>query len=155
MDQRDGFPIADHLPDQVRKVLLAEDSAQVRERLTRDIVGWLTTVSPDGRPQTAVISFLWDGHGIFFYSQPNTAKIRNIALNRAVSFHLDCDPYGDHVVVVEGTARVDRDIARSDVHPEYAEKYREPLRHWQMDERQTADEFSVPIRIRPTRIRTW
>ncbi|HSG86744.1 MAG TPA: pyridoxamine 5'-phosphate oxidase family protein, partial [Candidatus Limnocylindrales bacterium] len=106
VDQRDGFPIADDLPDQVRKVLLAEDSAQVRERLTRDIVGWLTTVSPDGRPQTAVISFLWDGHGILFYSQPNTAKIRNIALNRAVSFHLDCDPYGDHVVVVEGTARV-------------------------------------------------
>ena len=31
----------------------------------------------------------------------------------------------------------------------------EPLEHWGMDEKQTADEFSVPIRIIPERIRSW
>jgi PPOX class probable F420-dependent enzyme len=155
MQHLDGFPVAEDLPDQVRAALMTDSADQLREHLARDIVGWLTTVAPDGRPQTAVISFLWDGAGIIFYSKPNTAKIRNIALNRMVSFHLNCDPYGDHVVVLEGVAMVDPGIARSDVHPEYSEKYRGPLGHWEMDERQTADDFSVPIRIRPTRIRHW
>jgi len=153
--ERDGFPVGPGLPERVRAALLADDAAAVRARLTKDVVGWLTTVAPDGRPQTAVISFLWDGEGILFYSKPNTPKVRNIALNRTVSFHLESDPYGDHVVIVEGTARVAPDEARSDVHPAYRAKYREPLAHWGMDERQTADDFSVPIRIRPDRVRYW
>jgi PPOX class probable F420-dependent enzyme len=154
-DSEDAFTASDDLPQRVRDALLADDAAHLREHLVRDIVGWLTTVAPDGRPQTAVISFLWDGEGILFYSKPGTPKVRNIALNRAVSFHLNCDAYGDRVVVIEGTARVVPDEARSDVHPAYRAKFREPLAHWEMDERQTADDFSVPIRIRPDRIRTW
>jgi PPOX class probable F420-dependent enzyme len=127
----------------------------VREHLVHDVVGWLTTVAPDGRPQTAVISFLWDGDGILFYSRPDTPKIRNIGTHSAVSFHLNCDPYGDHIVVIEGTAAVAPHEPRSDKHRAYVAKYRGPYAHWGMDERATADEFSVPIRVYPDRIRYW
>jgi PPOX class probable F420-dependent enzyme len=151
----DGFPVGATLGDPVRRALLAEDAADVRDHLAHDIVGWLTTVAPDGRPQTAVISFLWDGEGILFYSRPDTPKIRNITAHPAVTFHLNCDPYGDHVVIVEGLAGPAPHEARSDVHRAYRRKYREPLEHWGMDEKQTADEFSVPIRIIPERIRSW
>ena len=34
-------------------------------------------------------------------------------------------------------------------------KYREPLAHWGMDEATTARDFSLPIRIRPTRMRAF
>ena len=149
----DDFPVSDGLPDRVRHVQLDDGAAAVREHLAGDIVGWLTTIAPDGRPQTSVISFLWDGEGILFYSKPDTPKVRNIALHPAVSFHLNCDAYGDHYVVVEGTARVVPDEERSDTHPTYRAKYEQPLEHWKMDEKETADEFSVPIRIRPERIR--
>lgn len=123
--------------------------------LQDDIVGWLTTVAPDGRPQSSVISFLWDGETILFYSKPDTPKLRNIAANPRVSFHLNCDPYGDHMVVVEGRAAVDEGAAPSDLHPEYRAKYRAPLAHWGMDEAETARDFSVSIRILPERFRVW
>ena len=152
---RDGFAVGLALPEPLRRALLADDAAEVREHLAHDIVGWLTTVSPDGRPQTAVISFLWDGDGILFYSRPDTPKIRNITAHPAVSFHLNCDPYGDHVVVVEGLAGVAPREPRLDVHPAYTAKYRAPHTHWGIDEKATADEFSVPIRILPDRIRCW
>lgn len=149
------LPLSSGLPEAVRGALAARDAAAAREHLASDVVGWLTTVAADGRPQTSVISFLWDGDGILFYSRPDTPKVRNIAASGAVSFHLNCDPYGDHVVVVEGRAQVVPLEKRSDVHPAYAAKYHEPLAHWGMDERETADEFSLPIRIHPERVRLW
>ena len=59
--------------------LLPDDQrAQVLKRLDTDIVGWLTTVAPDGTPQASVISFLRDGETIIFYSEPDTLKLRII-----------------------------------------------------------------------------
>src|SRR5262245_51873085 len=52
--------------------LAREEAAWAREHLERDVVAWLTTVAPDGRVQSSVISFLYDGDGVFFYSQPGT-----------------------------------------------------------------------------------
>jgi PPOX class probable F420-dependent enzyme len=149
------LPLGPGLPDAVREALSKVDAAWAREHLARDIVGWLTTVAADGRPQVAVISFLWDGDGILFYSRPDTPRVRNVAARPLVSFHLNCDPYGDHVVVIEGRAEVVPLEKRSDVHPAYAAKFHEPLAHRGMDERQVADEFSLPIRIHPERVRLW
>jgi PPOX class probable F420-dependent enzyme len=147
------LPLGPGLPDPVRATLEKADAADAREHLANDVVGWLTTVAADGRPQTSVISFLWDGDTILFYSRPDTPKTRNIAARPFVSFHLNCDPYGDHTVVVEGRAQVVPNELRSDVHAAYAAKYHAPLEHGAMDERQTADEFSLPIRIHPERVR--
>ncbi len=143
-------------PDErVRRALEGDAGAWAREHLEADIVGWLTTRSPDGRLQTSVISFLWDGSSVVFYSQPGTPKVRNIAAEPSVSFNLNSDPYGDHVLVFEGIAAVDRTIEPSDVEPAYREKFRTPYRHWGMDAERTARDFSVPIRIRPLRARAW
>ena len=139
--------------NRVRETLAADSAAWAREHLEKDVVGWLTTVAADGRVQSSPISFLWDGETILFYSKPNTPKLRNIAAHPAVSFNLNSDPYADHMLVMEGTARVDETAQPSDVHPAYAAKYHEPLAHWEMDEAETAREFSVPIRITPVRIR--
>jgi PPOX class probable F420-dependent enzyme len=130
-----------------------DDAAWAREHLATDVVAWLTTVAADGRPQSSVISFLHDGSTIFFYSQPDTLKLRNIARSPLVSFHLQSDPFGDHLLIVEGIAEVDSSIPPSDVHEAYRAKYRDPLAHWAMEEAATAADFSVPVRIRPTRVR--
>ena len=143
------------IADRVREALAADSAAWAREHLADDVVGWLTTVAPDGRVQTSAISFLWDGETILFYSKPDTLKLRNIAAHPAVSFNLNSGPYADHILVIEGTAAVDETAEASDVHPVYAAKYHEPLAHWKMDEAQTAREFSVPVRITPTRVRAW
>jgi len=135
--------------------LESEAGAWALEHLRDDVVGWITTIAPDGRVQASAISFLWDGATILFYSKPNTPKLRNIAAHPQVSFNLNSDEYADHILVVEGTAALDPDCAPSDVHPAYAAKYHGPLAHWEMDEAQTARDFSVAIRIIPTRIRAY
>jgi PPOX class probable F420-dependent enzyme len=142
-------------PQDVYAPLDAEAGAWAREHLAADVVGWLTTVAPDGRLQSSVVSFLWENRTILFYSQPNTPKLRNIAAHPQVSFNLNSDEYGDHVLVIEGLASLDADSPSSDAHPAYAAKYHDPLAHWEMDEAKTARDFSVPIRIAPTRIRAW
>jgi PPOX class probable F420-dependent enzyme len=133
--------------------LARDDAVWAREHLERDVVAWLTTVAPDGRVQSSLISFLHDGADLFFYSQPNTPKLRNIAHSPLVSFHLQSDPYGDHSLIIEGTAVIDATIAPLDAHELYRAKYREPHAHWGLDFTQTARDFSVPIRIQPTRVR--
>jgi PPOX class probable F420-dependent enzyme len=135
------------------KALAGADASWAREHLERDIVAWLTTVAADGRVQSSPISFLRDGEDLFFYSQPDTPKVRNIAHSPRVSFHLQSDPYGDHWLIIEGLAEIDRTIAPLDVHERYRAKYTEPHAHWGLDFTQTALDFEVPIRIHPTRIR--
>jgi PPOX class probable F420-dependent enzyme len=133
--------------------LARDDARWAREHLERDVVAWLTTVALDGRVQSSLISFLHDGPSLFFYSQPDTPKLRNIAHSPLVSFHLQSDPYGDHSLIIEGKAVIDTAIPSLDVHERYRAKYREPHEHWGLDFTQTARDFSVPIRIRPTRVR--
>jgi PPOX class probable F420-dependent enzyme len=140
-------------PGPLAAALRRDDAAWAREHLADDVVGWLTTVAADGTPQSSVISFLWEGDSLFFYSQPDTPKLRNIARSPLVSFHLQSDPYGDHLLIIEGTAAEDRTVPPSDQHPAYQAKYREPLEHWGMGEVETARDFSVPIRITPRRVR--
>jgi PPOX class probable F420-dependent enzyme len=135
------------------EALRHEDAAWAREHLETDVVAWLTTVAPDGRPQSSVVSFLREGDTILVYSEPDTPKLRNIAHSPQVSFHLQSDPYGDHYLVIEGTAAVDRSVPPSDVHPAYHAKYLEPHAHWEMDVAQVALDFSVPLRITSRRVR--
>jgi len=140
-------------PDPLTVALRRDDAGWAREHLESDVVAWLTTVAPDGRPQSSVISFLHEPGSILFYSQPDTPKLRNIAHSPLVSFALQTDPYGDHYLIVEGTAVIDSEVAPSDRHPRYHAKYLEPHAHWEMDVAQVALDFSVPIRIIPRRVR--
>jgi PPOX class probable F420-dependent enzyme len=138
---------------QLPAALTRDDAAWAREHLERDVIAWLTSVAPDGRVQSSPISFLRDGADLFFYSQPDTPKLRNLAHSPLVSFHLQSDSYADHWLIIEGTAVVDTTIPPLDVHERYRAKYREPHAHWGLDFTQTARDFSVPLWIRPTRVR--
>jgi PPOX class probable F420-dependent enzyme len=135
------------------KALSRDDAGWAREHIEDDVVAWLTTIAPDGRPQSSVISFLHENGSILFYSQPDTLKLRNIEHSPKVSFHLQSDPYGDHYLVIEGTIAIDPSVPPSDVHPAYHAKYLEPHAHWGMDVADVARDFSVPLRITPRRVR--
>jgi PPOX class probable F420-dependent enzyme len=140
-------------PGPLTAALARDDADWAREHLERDVVAWITTVAPDGRVQSSVISFLHDGDGVFFYSQPGTPKVRNIDHSPLVSFHLQSDPYGDHHLVIEGTAVMDDTVPPMDVHERYRAKYAAPHEHWGLDFARTSRDFSLAIRIVPTRVR--
>ena len=140
-------------PKPLAVALQRDDAAWAREHIESDIVGWLTTVAPDGRPQSSVISFLHEDGTILFYSEPDKPKLRNLAHSPLVSFALQADPYGDHYLIIDGTAAIDSSVPPSDRHTAYYAKYLEPHAHWEMDVHDVARDFSVPIRIVPRRVR--
>jgi PPOX class probable F420-dependent enzyme len=84
-----------------------EDDAYVDERLGREVVLWLTTVRPDGQPQTSPVWFVWDGDSFLIYSMPASQKVPNIRGNSRVSLNLDGDGTGGGIVSIEAQARID------------------------------------------------
>jgi PPOX class probable F420-dependent enzyme len=130
-----------------------EDWAE--ERLRSDVAAWLTTVSPDGQPQSTPVWFLWDGSTFLMYSRPDTPKLRNIEANPKVSLHLDGENEGTHVVTFDATAEVLRDQPPANRVAEYVEKYRQPIADLGWTPESFAADYSVPLRITPTRVQVW
>jgi PPOX class probable F420-dependent enzyme len=126
------------------------------ERLRSEILGWLTTVTPDGAPRPVPVWFVWDGdRSILLYSRPEKRKLANIAANPNVSLNLDSDGLEADIVVVWGQMRVTDDPPADQV-PEYVEKYRGRIAalSWKTPDVFAAD-FNVPLRIDVQRIHGW
>ena len=72
---------------------------RVHGRLHTNLMAWLTTVSPNGRPDTVPVWFLVrdDGH-VLLYSQPGKRKLRNLAGNPHVALGLDVTDIGRDVI---------------------------------------------------------
>jgi PPOX class probable F420-dependent enzyme len=125
------------------------------ERLETDMIGWLTTVTPEGQPQTFPIWFLWEDGEALIYSDRRAKRNGNIAVNPRVTLHLNDDGRGGDIVVVEGEARVDDSTPPLSGHGGYRAKYG----NWIVDFIGSAEEmhtiYNVPLRIRPTRGRAF
>lgn len=121
------------------------------ERLATDRVAWLTTVTPDGQPQTMPIWFLWEGAEIVVYGDHRARRNRNIDANPRVSFHLADNGVGDDVVVIEGTARFDPDYPPVPDNPAYLARYGDWIDAQLGGPYQMAQTYSMVIRITPTR----
>jgi PPOX class probable F420-dependent enzyme len=123
------------------------------ERLQRDIIVWLSTERPDGRPHLVPVWFLWDGQTILIFSKPDQ-KIRNLRQNPAVMLGLDDTDTGEDVVLVEGTAELLAAGQAAPTLPAYAAKYTPKLTEMGWTPASMATEYTEPIRITPTRVRT-
>jgi PPOX class probable F420-dependent enzyme len=131
------------------------DSGPAAERLDREVVGWLTTVTASGRPQSSVVWFLVHDDAIYIQSQPAAAKLTNIRGNGKVSFHLDGNGEGGDIVTIDADAEI-LDIVPPDVRAAYVAKYERLSRR---ELRITADEmladYSTTVRVIPRRVRVW
>src|SRR3954467_2476098 len=126
---------------------------RAERRLRDERLAWLTTVRRDGTPQPVPVWFLWDGETVLLYSQPDTQKLRNIAGTPHVAVHLDGDGQGGDVVVVQGDATVDQDAPAAHEVPEYAAKYADFIARNRWTPESFAADYSVPVRVRATRVR--
>lgn len=133
----------------------SEADGRALERLRTDMIGWLTTVTPDGQPQTFPIWFLWEDGEILVFSDRRARRNRNIAANARVSLHLNDNGRGGDVVVLEGEARVDAATPAVPDHPGYLAKYGAWIDEYLSSPDEMATVYNVPIRIRPTRGRAF
>ncbi|WP_020664044.1 TIGR03667 family PPOX class F420-dependent oxidoreductase [Amycolatopsis benzoatilytica] len=111
-------------------------------------VAWLSTVTPKGRPAPRPVWSVLDGEDILVFSKPDTAKLRHIAANPEVSFHLNSNDQGGSIIVVNGRAHVDE--AKASEAPGYLGKYQRRYAGIGYPDAAAFDaDYSVRIRIVP------
>ncbi len=136
-------------------VLPDERRARVETRLHTNLMAWLTTVNPAGRPDTVPVWFLVrDDDTILLYSQPGKAKLRNIDANPNVALGLDVTDIGRDIIRFEGTAARAPGHAPADKVPDYAAKYAERIGAIFGTVERFAAAFSEAIVITPRRLHT-
>jgi PPOX class probable F420-dependent enzyme len=127
--------------------------ARAARRLREDVVVWVTTITRAGSPLPAPVWFVWDGaEAVKIYSQPG-ARVRNVEANPRVSLNFDGDRRGGDIVVLAGEAAIERDAPPADQAADYLAKYRDQIARIGMTPATFAQRYSVPIRVRLTRLR--
>ncbi|HEX6336984.1 MAG TPA: TIGR03667 family PPOX class F420-dependent oxidoreductase [Jiangellaceae bacterium] len=129
---------------------------RVRDRFRHEEVIWLTTVGRDGTPQPNPVWFIWPGEAeILTYNMPTAHRLAHVAERPAVSLHFNSAEDGNDVVVARGLAeRADGEPPPHES-PAYLAKYREAMLEISGSLEAFASAYSVPVRIRMTRIRGY
>lgn len=129
--------------------------AHVAERLRTELIMWLSSTRPDGRPHLVPVWFLWDGQSIMMFSKPDNQKIRNLRQNSNVMVSLEAANEGEDIVLIEGQATLLEEPTSAVMTPEYMEKYSSQIAAFQWTPEGMAAEYSQAIRIQPTRFIAW
>jgi len=127
--------------------------ADAEQHLATDLVGWLTTVDPDGAPHSSAIWFLWRDGELLIYSGRRAPRNGNLEGNPNVSFHLDSRSEGDAYETMTGMARIDPDAPPADQDPEYLAKYAHKIAEYGWTPEWFAGAYPFAIRVTPTRWR--
>jgi PPOX class probable F420-dependent enzyme len=95
--------------------------------------------------------FFWDGaESVAMFSQPGP-RVRNIEANPRVTLNFDGNGGGGDIIVFSGTAAIDPE-SPADRSPEYLAKYDERIARLGLTPATFAERYSVPVRIRFTRL---
>jgi PPOX class probable F420-dependent enzyme len=131
------------------------DSGRAAERLDHEVIGWLTTITARGRPQSSAVWFVVIDDAIYVQSRPQAAKLANIRANGKVSFHLDGDGAGGEIVTIDADAEV-LDAPPPGLVDAYSEKYERVIRERirTTPEAMMAD-YNTTVRVVPRRVRAW
>ncbi|MGH2556868.1 MAG: TIGR03667 family PPOX class F420-dependent oxidoreductase [Actinomycetota bacterium] len=129
------------------------DRDHADRRLRDDLIIWLTTVNPQGQPQTSPVWFWWDGETVVLFSMPRSPKVANIRANQRVALNLDGNGQGGDIVSIEGTAELFDDPLTS--FPAYLERYTEKLAAMGYQAEPFAHAYSIGIRVTPSRVRVY
>jgi PPOX class probable F420-dependent enzyme len=133
-----------------------ETGRHALELLETSFAAWLTTVNPDGQPQSMPIWFTWDpsvgeGGELLVYGDHRARRNRNLEANPRVSFHISGRSDGEDFVTIEGRARIDPEFPSVGENERYLAKYGETIDRHYGGPAQFGQTYSMPIRITPTR----
>ncbi len=129
-----------------------EFGARVARHLREEMVVWLTTVTPSGAPLPRPVGFLWDGGELVSVYSQRGIRVRNIAANPRVALNFGGDGVGGDIVVVSGTAQVDRSAPAAAENRDWVIKYRAQFERFGMTAESFSKRFDVPVRIRITAV---
>jgi len=117
--------------------------AYINQRLTDELVIWLSTVRPDGHPHTVPMEFYWTGEYVYFTTDQRSQKAVNLGQNPYVTLAL---PDGADVVILEGAAEfVDQSTVALVYAPLAAKNGRGPR----------LDPAARLVRVTPRKVLAW
>ncbi len=124
-------------------------------RLAAEKVVWLTTTAADGTPQPNPVWFLWDddSESVLVYNANDANRLDHVAVRPRVSLNFDGDGHGGDIVVLAGVAEQALDVPSADQHDGYLAKYSADVQRVSGDPAGFAKRYSVPLRIRITKVR--
>ena len=126
------------------------------DRLLREeLVVWLSSVRPDGRPHLVPIWFSWDGREILIASKPNAQKVRNLRANAKVMLALGEAEDDFDVGLLEGQAELVDEPAAAVLPASHLAKYRSQMAAIGLSPFEFHATYSQVIRIVPTRWLPW
>jgi PPOX class probable F420-dependent enzyme len=128
-----------------------ELTEHTERRLTGDLIAWLTTVTPAGRPAPRPVWFVWDGAAIIIYSLNHGAKLRHIEVNDQVTVHFNSSADGGDIVVIGGRAALIPDAPPPSQWPGLSDKYAAAIARMGQTAQWYDDEYGVALRVTPDR----
>jgi PPOX class probable F420-dependent enzyme len=128
---------------------------RVRERLRNSEIIWFTTTSANGTPQPNPVWFLWDDEdeSVLIYNATRARRLEHVAVRPRVSLHFDSDEHADEVIVLAGVAEQAADVPPATENQAYLGKYRDGIERIGSNPEKFAQDYSVPLRIRPSKLR--
>lgn len=129
---------------------------KVKRHLEREYFVWFTTVGADQTPQPRPVWFVWQDESFLIYSQPGAHKVAHLKQNPNVALHFNTDARADeNVIVFLGRAEIDPSAPPAGKNQAYLEKYGSGIAGLEMTPEAFSQDYSVPIRVKPTRVRGW
>ena len=128
---------------------------RARRRLHDELVIWLTTTAADGTPQPNPVWFLWedDADALLIYNANDAKRLDHVAVRPLVSLNFDGDGRGGDIIVLTGVAEQALDAPSADQHETYLAKYSGLIANMGSDPERFAQRYSVPLRVRVSRLR--
>ena len=138
-------------------MITIDTSSDFGKRIARQLdderVVWLTTVGKSGTPAPNPVWFLWHDDEILISSQPDKAKLHNIADHRQVALNFNATHTGGDVGVISGTAVIVEEPITGEAATAYNAKYADDITRLGMTPEQFHASYSVLIRITPDKLR--
>ena len=129
---------------------------KARQHIDEEYFIWFTTVGADLTPQPRPVWFIWDGEAFLIFSKPGAHKVAHLKQHPNVSLHFNTDEKADEdVIVFVGVAEIDPGAPPAHEIPAYLEKYESGMEELGMTPAAFSREYSLAIRVRPTKVRGW
>jgi PPOX class probable F420-dependent enzyme len=128
-----------------------------KKHLKSEYFIWLTTVDSTGTPQPRPVWFIWENDSFLIFSQPKAHKIKHIQKNSNVALHFNtADDKGEkRLIIFSGRAVIDKACPPANQVRAYLRKYKSGIGGLNATPDQFAGEYSVAIRVTPTKVRGW
>jgi len=130
---------------------------KVKRHLDQEYFIWFTTVGTDLTPQPRPVWFIWQDDSFLIFSQPGAHKVAHLKEHPNVALHFNTtDSKADEdVIVFLGTANIDSNSSPAHKVPAYFEKYQTGIAGLDMTPEEFSQDYSVAIRVKPTKVRGW